>query len=61
MAKWSDSSRLFQRYGSQEWKALAPVLVLTLGTDRLIPLLDLSERGGSDWGKHGVKVNRLLS
>ena len=28
--------------------ALVPVLVLTLGTDRLIPLLDLSEWDGSD-------------
>ena len=27
---------------------LAPVLVLTVGTDRLIPLLDLSECDGVD-------------
>ena len=36
MAKWTDSGRLFQRNGAQQWKALAPVLVLTLGTDRLL-------------------------
>ena len=34
MAGWTDCSRLFQRDGVQEWKALAPVLVLILGTDR---------------------------
>ena len=34
------------------------MLVLTLGTDRLIPLFDLSERDGSDGGKHEVKINR---
>ena len=48
MAEWIDSGRLFQRDSAQEWKALAPVLVLTLGIDRLIPLLDLSEQYGSD-------------
>ena len=42
-AKWTNSSRLFQREG-----ALAPVLILTLGTDTLVPLLDLSEQDGSD-------------
>ena len=33
MAEQTDSGRLFQRDGAQEWKALAPVLVFTLGTD----------------------------
>ena len=36
---------LFYRVGPQERKALAPVLVLTLGTENLILLFDLSERG----------------
>ena len=48
MAERTDSGRLFQRDGAQEWKALAPVLVLTLGTDRLLSLFDLSEQGGGD-------------
>ena len=48
MAEETDSGRLFRKDGAQEWKALAPVLVLTLGTQRLIPLLDLSERDGID-------------
>ena len=44
----TDSGRLFQRDEVQEWKALAPVLVLTLGTDKLLSLFDLSEREGID-------------
>ena len=48
MAEWTDSGRLFQREGVQELKALAPVLVLILGTDRMIPLFDLSERDGRE-------------
>ena len=40
MAEWTDSGRLFQRDGAQEWKALAPVLVLTLGIDKLLSLID---------------------
>ena len=39
LAERTDSGRLFQR----EWKALAPVLVLTLGSDKLLSLFDLSE------------------
>ena len=39
MAEWTDSNRLLQR---------DRVLVLTLGTDSLIPLLDLSGRDGND-------------
>ena len=45
MTEWTDIGRLFQRDGVQEWK---PVLVLTLGTDILLSLFDLSERDGSD-------------
>ena len=41
MAERTDSGRLFQREGAQELKALAPVLVLILGTDKVIPLFDL--------------------
>ena len=44
MAERTDSGRLFHRDGVQEWKALAPVLVLTLGTDKLLSLFDPSER-----------------
>ena len=39
---------LFHWVGPQERKALAPVLVLTLGTEMLISLFDLSEWGGTD-------------
>ena len=35
---------LFSRVRLHERKALAPVLLLTLGTERLMPLFDLSER-----------------
>ena len=45
LAERTDSGRLFQRDGAQ---ALAPVLVLTLGTDKLLSLFDLSEREGID-------------
>ena len=48
MAERTDSGRLFPRDGAQEWKALPPVLVLTLGTDKLLSLFDLSEGEGSD-------------
>ena len=48
MAERTDSGRLFQRDGAQEIKALAPVLVLTLGTDKLLSLFDLSKREGSN-------------
>ena len=48
MAERTDSGRLFQRDGAQEWKALAPVLVLTLGTNKLLSLFDLSEQEGID-------------
>ena len=48
MAEWTDSGRLFQREGAHELKALAPVMVLILGNDRVIPLFDLSERDGRE-------------
>ena len=35
VAEWTDSGRLFQREEVQEWNALAPALVLTLGNDTL--------------------------
>ena len=43
----TDSGKLFQREGAQELNDLFPALVLTLGTDKVIPLFDLSERDGS--------------
>ena len=48
MTEWTDSGRLFQRDGAQEWKALAPLLVFTLGTEKLLLLFDSSEWEGSD-------------
>ena len=48
MAEWTNSGRLFQREGAQELTAIAPLLVLILGTDRVIPLFDLSERNGRE-------------
>ena len=39
--------KLFQREGAQELKDLFPALVLTLGTDKVIPLFDFSECDGS--------------
>ena len=48
MAEWTDGRRLPQRDGAQESKALTPALVLALETDRLIPLLDLSEWDGTN-------------
>ena len=48
LAERTDSEGFFQRDGAQEWKTLAPVLVLTLGTDKLISLFDLREWEGID-------------
>ena len=47
-ADQTERGSLFHRVGPQERKALAPVLVLTLGTEKLIPLFDLSEWDGTD-------------
>ena len=55
VAERTDSGRLFQREGAHALKALAPVLVLILGTDRVIPLLDLSE---SDKREVAIKERR---
>ena len=44
-----DSDRLFERDRAQEWKALASVLVLTLGTNWLIPFFDLSDGATMEW------------
>ena len=65
MVEQTDSGRLFQRDVAQDWKALAPALVLALGTDRLLSLFDLSERAGSDvlsmeWGQTGCFSRRVL-
>ena len=46
MAEQTDSGGLFQTEGVQDLNALALVLVLILGTDRVIPLFDLSECDG---------------
>ena len=46
LAERTDSGRLFQRDGAQEWKTLAPILVLTLVTDKLLSLCDVSEKEG---------------
>ena len=48
VAERTDSGRLFQREGAHELKALAPVLVLILRMDRVIPLFDLSGRDGRE-------------
>ena len=48
VAERTDSGRLFQREGAQEPKAFAPVWVLILGMDRVIPLFDLSEHDGRE-------------
>ena len=46
VAERTDSGKLFRREGAQELKDLFPALVLTLGTDKVMPLFDLSERDG---------------
>ena len=43
----TDSGKLFQKEGAQELNDLFPAFVLSLGTDKVIPLFDLSERDGS--------------
>ena len=48
VAEQTDSRRLFQTEEAQERNALAQVLVLTLGTNSVIPLFDLSQWDGSD-------------
>ena len=48
MDEWTDSGKLFQGERAQELNNLFPALVLTLGTDKVIPLCDLSERDESE-------------
>ena len=43
----TDNGKLLQREGVQELNDLFPALVLILGTDKGIPLFDLSEHDGS--------------
>ena len=45
--EWTDSGKMFQREGEQDVIDLLPALVLTLGTDKVIPLFDVSELNGS--------------
>ena len=52
MAERTDSSRLFQRDGAQECKALAPVLVLTLGSERLIHFFWISVNKMEVWSEN---------
>ena len=47
MHEWTDSGKLYQREVAQELNDLFPSLVLTLGTDKVIPVFHLSERDGS--------------
>ena len=49
-AERTGRGNLLHRMGLAERKALAPVLVLTPGTERIIPLCHLSERAGIDGG-----------
>ena len=57
MAERRDSGRLFQRGEVQELNAFVPGLVLILGTKRVIPFFDLSERAGRD---HMCQENPLI-
>ena len=59
MAEWTDSGRLFQRGVTWVKRSCTCVGLLTLGSDRLIPLIDLWT-GSEWWGKHTVKINRLF-
>ena len=47
MDERTDSGKLFQREWVQELNDLFPALVLTIDTDKVIPLCDPSERDGS--------------
>ena len=60
MAERTDSGRLFQRDGAQEWTALAPVLVLTPRDWQTIIIVWSQWMGRNRCGKHGVKINRLF-
>ena len=46
MDERTDSGKLFQREWAQELNDLFPALVFSPGTNKVIPLFDLSERDG---------------
>ena len=48
MVEWTYSGRFAPKRRGTGGEGLAPVLVLILGTDKLLPLCDLSEREGID-------------
>ena len=60
LAERTDSARLFQRDGAQEWKALAPALVLTLGDWQTIIIVWSQWTGRDRCSQHGMKINRLF-
>ena len=60
MAERIDGGSLFQREGAHELNALVPVLVLILGTDRVIPSFDLSKRDGREVASNERRVNWLF-
>ena len=51
MAERTDSGRLLQRDGVQAWKALAPVLVLSLATDNYYRCLNGKEAMQQAWSE----------
>ena len=55
----TDSGKLFQREGAQKLNKLFPELVLPLGTDKMIPLFDLSEGDGSVIASKDCVINWL--
>ena len=60
MAEWTESRRLFQRDRAQEWKALAPILVLIVGPYKLFSLFWSQWTGRNRCSQHGMKINRLF-
>ena len=47
MDERTNRGKLFQKRGAQELNDLFSALVLTLGIDKVIPLVDISARDGS--------------
>ena len=60
MVERIDSGKLFQREGAQELNDPFPALVLTLGTNKVIPLFDLNAREWKWSSKQGVQINGLF-
>ena len=60
LAERTDSGRLFQRDGAQEWKALAPVLGLDPRDWQTIIIVWSQRTGGNRCSQHGMKINRLF-